>query len=92
MSLDTSPKKFAEDVSEGLQMINRATLKKYTPVELQKILVGLETVTKEIRSRPVDAGDYDGLKKKGMQSQRIQSAMLVIRAWMKEMRTNALLR
>lgn len=84
MVLDGSPKKYAEDVAGGLQNVNRATLKRFTPVEIQKILVGLETVVKEIRSTPVDSGDYDGLKQKGMKMQRVNGAMMVIRTWMKE--------
>lgn len=87
MVLDGSPKKYAEDVAEGLHIVNRATLKKFTPVEIQKILVGLDSVAKEIRSTPVDSGDYDGLKQKGMKMQRINSAMMVIRTWMKEQKT-----
>ncbi len=87
MTLDASPKKFAEDVAEGLQIISRATLKRFTPPEIQKILTGLETVLKEIRSAPVDSGDYEGLKMKGMKSQRLNSAMLVIRTWIKDQRS-----
>jgi hypothetical protein len=92
MALDSSPKKFAEDVAAGLQIISRATLKKYNPVEVQKIMTGLETVSRDIRSNPIESGDYEGLKQKGMKMQRIQNAMLVIRTWMKEQRMNAELR
>jgi hypothetical protein len=86
MSLDASPKKFGEDVAEGLQIISRATLKKYTPADIQKILGGLEVVAREIRSTAVDSGDYEGLKLKGMKTQRVNSAMLVIRTFQKEQR------
>jgi hypothetical protein len=86
MSLDTSPKKFAEDVSSGLQIISRATLKKYSPMEIQKIVGGLDVVLREIRSKAIEAGDYEGLKEKGTKMQRIQSALLVIRTFQKDQR------
>jgi hypothetical protein len=84
MTLDASPKKFAEDVAAGLQIISRATLKKFTPMEIQKIAGGLDVVLREIRSAPVDAGDYEGLKAKGMKMQRVNGALLVIRTYLKD--------
>ena len=84
MTLDASPKKFAEDVADGLQIVSRATLKKYTPMEIQKIAGGLDVVLREIRSAAVEAGDYEGLKTKGMKMQRVNGALLVIRTFQKE--------
>jgi hypothetical protein len=84
MTLDASPKKFAEDVAEGLQIVSRPMLKKYTPADIAKILGGLDIVAREIRSVAVEAGDYEGLKVKGMKMQRINSASLVIRTFMKD--------
>jgi hypothetical protein len=88
MGLDGSPKKFAEDVASGLISINRATLKRYTPVEIQKIMSGLMTVGKELRTLVVDSGDFNGLKDKGMKNQRINGAMHAIRAYAKENKFN----
>jgi hypothetical protein len=84
MPLDGSPKKLAEDIASGLMSMNRNVLKRFTMPEIQKILVGIETVSKEIRSHAVDSGDFDGLKEKGLKSQRLNSALLVIRTHIKE--------
>ncbi len=84
MGLDTSPKKFAQDVAAGLVSINRATLKRYSLPEIRKMIEGLQTVAKEIRSEAIDSGDYAALKEKGMKSQKLNGAMLVIRAYAKE--------
>ena len=84
MALDCSPKKFAEDVAGGFQMLNRTTLKKYSPDEVYKIMSGLDVVAREIRSTPVETGDYDGLKAKSMKMQKINGALMVIRTWIKE--------
>ena len=84
MPLDGSPKKLAEDVADGLVNINRLTLKRYTPVEIQKIMASLVLVSKEIRTAIVDSGDFQGLKEKGMKTGRVSQAMMAIRHYAKE--------
>ncbi len=84
MGFDGSPKKYAQDIANGLHNFTRATLKRYTFPELKKIMGGLQVVAKEIRSQAIPSGDYDGLKQKGMKTQRINSAMMVLRAWARE--------
>jgi hypothetical protein len=84
MGLDGSPKKFAEDVASGLISINRLSLKRYTPVEIQKIMVGVVQLSKEVRTQVVDTGDFNALKEKGMKTQRLNGAMMTIRAYAKE--------
>jgi len=84
MGLDGSPKKFAEDVATGLISVNRMMLKRYTPVEVQKMAVGLQTVQKGLRTEAVDSGDFQALKDKGMRMQRVNSALMAIRSYVKE--------
>ena len=84
MPLDGSPKKFAEDIAAGLHSINRATLKRFTPVEIQKIAAGIQTVHKELRTIVVEAGDFQGRKDKGMKMQRLNGAMHALRAYAKD--------
>ena len=84
MPLDGSPKKFAEDVAAGLTSVNRMTLKRYTPVEIQKIGMGLTTVQKELRTQAVDSGDFQALKEKGMKMQRVNGALMAVRGYVKE--------
>jgi hypothetical protein len=84
MALDGSPKKFAEDVATGLFNLNRSTLKRYTYAEIQKIVVGLQTVQKELRTLVVESADYQGLKDKGLKTQRINSALMAVRTYIKD--------
>ncbi len=85
MALDGSPKKFALDVAGGLAFINLNTLKRYTPVEVKKILEGLELVSKELRSTAIESGDIEGLKQKGLRSQRVHGAIRTINTYLKEL-------
>lgn len=84
MGLDGSPKKFAHDVALGLISINRSTLKRFSQPEIRKIISGLQTVAKEVRTEAVDSGNYQSLKMKGMKTQRLNGAIRVIRAYAKE--------
>ncbi len=84
MPLDGSPKKFAQDVASGLVTVNRMMLKRYTPMDIQKMLQGLDGFAKEVRTQAVDTGDHEALKEKGMKSQRLNGALLVIRQYIKE--------
>ncbi len=84
MPLDGSPKKFAMDVAVGLVFINRATLKRFTPVEIQKIMTGIQGVMKELRTQAVEAGDFQALKDKGLKTQRLNGATLAIRMYAKD--------
>jgi hypothetical protein len=72
------------DVAVGLVSINRTTLKRFSPVDIQKISIGIQTVLKEIRTQAVDAGDFQALKEKGLKSQRLNGAMMAIRTYAKE--------
>lgn len=84
MPLDGSPKKFALDVASGLTNINRIMLKRYLQPDLQKMLTGLVTVEKELRTQVVDSGDFNAMKDKGLKMGRVGGAVRTIRQYAKE--------
>lgn len=86
MPLDVNPKKWAQDIAEGMRTINIVMLKKYNINELRQMIAALQTTLKEIRSTIVPEGDYPALKAKNMKMTKVNQAITIINAFVKKQR------
>lgn len=84
MSIAGNPKKFAEDIGDGFQSLNDATLKKYNQKDLKMILVNLQIVQRELRAEQVALDDVMAVKSKNMKMSRINQAMVILQAFAKK--------
>ncbi|UCD84145.1 MAG: hypothetical protein JSU92_12810 [Deltaproteobacteria bacterium] len=84
MAIAGSPKVLANDIAEGFQYLNQNNLKKYTPADLKIISNNLDIVLREIRGERVDLEDTMAVKRKNMRAQRINQALMVLRAYCKQ--------
>lgn len=86
MAIEGSPKKWAEDVSEGLHSLNLTSLKRCTPADIKVMMGNLQLVQKELRNLAVPEGDAMALKMKNMKMTRINQALMMINAFVKKTR------
>ena len=86
MPIEGSPKKYAEDISNGLVLVNKAVFKKYSPQDLKIIFVNLRTVLRDIRATFVETSNFDAIKEKNVRMQRINNAITVLSHYCKVLR------
>jgi ABC-type transport system involved in Fe-S cluster assembly fused permease/ATPase subunit len=86
MAIAGSPKKLAQDISEGYFAVTPPMLKKYTPADLKLLLANLGVVTRELRQLQIPLEDVQELKLRNMKISRANQAEMVIRAFCKKMR------
>lgn len=86
MAISGNPKKMAQDIAGGYQMLSPPMLKQYTPVDLKVILSNLGMVQREVRQTQVPLEDVDLIKAKNMQLSRLRQAEMVLRAHCKKKR------
>jgi hypothetical protein len=84
MTISGSPKVFAYDIAEGFHYLTQISLRKYTPADLKIISKNLDIVQREIRGERVDLEDILAVKRKNMRIQRINQALMVLRAFCKQ--------
>ena len=80
MAIAGSPKKMAQDVSEGFLMFSPPMLRNYTPADIKVILTNLAMVTRELRQEQIPLEDIMALKSRNMKLSRMNQAEVVIRA------------
>lgn len=81
MAIAGSPKKLAQDVSEGYLMFSPPMLRNYTPADIKIILANLALVTRELRQEQIPLDDIMALKMRNMKLSRTNQAEVVIRAY-----------
>jgi hypothetical protein len=86
MTIAGSPKKMAQDVSEGFLMFSPPMLRTYTPADIKIILANLALVTREIRQEQISLDDIMALKMRNMKLSRMNQAEVVIRAYCQKKR------
>jgi hypothetical protein len=86
MAIAGSPKKLAQDISEGFFAVTPPMLKKYTPADLKTILGNLAIVARELRQLQIPLEEIQELKMRNMKISRIGQAEMVIRAHCQKMR------
>ncbi len=86
MPIAGSPKKMAQDVSEGFVMFSPPMLRTYTPADIKIILANLALVTREVRQEQISLDDIMALKMRNMKLSRLNQAETVIRAYCQKKR------
>ena len=81
MPIAGSPKKMAQDVSEGYLMLSPPMLRGYTPADIKTILANLALVTRELRQEQIPLDDIMALKMRNMKLSRLNQAETVIRSY-----------
>lgn len=84
MALPGSPKGLAKDIAEGFFALTPSILRKFTPPELKTINQNLNIVLRETRGEPVETGDVDSIRRKSLQIQRLNQALLVLASYCKQ--------
>ncbi len=86
MAIPGSPKGLAKDIAEGYFALTPPILRKFTPPELKTINLNLNIVLRETRGEPVETGDVDSIRRKSLQIQRLNQALLVLASYCKQNR------
>jgi len=86
MPIEGSPKKLAEDISNGLVSFNKAVFRKYTPVDLKIIYSNLQSVLRETRAEFVDQKNFEEIKQKNIKMQKLNTAIMVLSNYCKVQR------
>jgi hypothetical protein len=86
MAIPGSPKGLAKDIAEGYFALTPPILRKFTPPELKTINQNLNIVLREARGEPVETGDVDSIRRKSLQIQRLNQALLVLASYCKQNR------
>ncbi len=86
MAIPGSPKGLAKDIAEGYFALTPPILRKFTPPELKTINQNLNIVLRETRGEPVETGDVDSIRRKSLQIQRLNQALLVLASYCKQNR------
>jgi hypothetical protein len=86
MAIAGSPKKLAQDISEGFFAVTPPMLKKYTPADLKIILGNLAVVARELRQQQIPLEEVQALKMRNTKISRTNQAEMIIRAYCKKMR------
>jgi hypothetical protein len=84
MAIPGSPKGLAKDIAEGYFALTPPILRKFTPPELKIINQNLNIVLRETRGEPVETGDVDSIRRKSLQIQRLNQALLVLASYCKQ--------
>lgn len=84
MAIPGSPKGLAKDIAEGYFTLTPPILRKFTPPELKIINQNLNIVLRETRGEPVETGDVDSIRRKSLQIQRLNQALLVLASYCKQ--------
>lgn len=84
MAIPGSPKGLAKDIAEGYFALTPPILRKFTPPELKTINLNLNIVLRETRGEPVETGDVDSIRRKSLQIQRLNQALLVLASYCKQ--------
>ena len=86
MAISGNPKKMAQDIAGGYQMLSPPMLKPYTAADLKVILSNLGIVQREVRQMQVPVDDVELVKAKNMQLSRLRQAEMVLRTHCKKKR------
>ncbi len=86
MPIAGNPKKMAQDIAEGYQMITPPMLKQYVPADFKIIMNSLAVVGRELRGEQIPLEDVMALKMRNMKLSRVHQAEMVIRAFAKKRR------
>lgn len=86
MPIAGSPKRLAQEISEGFLSISAPMLKLYTPADLKIIMANLAIVARELRQAAIPLEDVLALKTRNMKLSRIGQNEMVIRAHCKKRR------
>jgi hypothetical protein len=86
LSIAGSPKKLAQDVSEGFLSFSPPMLRQFTPADLKILLANLGIVARELRQEQIPLDQVMALKAKNMKLSRLSQAEIVIRAHCRKMR------
>jgi len=86
MAISGNPKKMAQDIANGFNMLSPPGLKMYTPADLKTILNSLAQVKRDIRAVQVPLEDVLLVKAKNMQLSRLNQAEIVVRSFCKKKR------
>lgn len=86
MAISGNPKKIAQDISEGYQLLSAPMLKRYNAGDLKTIMNNIGIVSRELRGKQVPLEDVLGLKMKNMKISRLNQAEMMIRAHCKKFR------
>jgi len=86
MTISGSPKMLAYDVAKGLIAFAGATLRKYSPDDLNVIMNALSIVQREIRADLVPPDDALQIRDKNQKLQRLTQAVSMINAHMRQRR------
>lgn len=84
MAIPGSPKGLAKDIAEGYFALTPPILRKFTPPELKTINQNLNIVLRETRGEPVETGEVDSIRRKSLQIQRLNQALLVLASYCKQ--------
>lgn len=86
MTVSGSPKMLAYEVAKGFVTFTSATLRKYTPEDLNVILSVFAIVQREIRAEMVPSDDTLMIRDKNQKLQRLTQAVGMINAYMRQRR------
>jgi hypothetical protein len=86
LAIAGSPKKLAQDISEGYLSLSPPLLKNYTPADCKIVVAHLAMVGRELRGEQISLDDVMALKSKNMKLSRLHQAEVVLRAYCKKKR------
>jgi hypothetical protein len=78
MAISGNPLAIAREIGEGLQSLNPATLKRYTPIDLKVINNSLQQVLRDVRGQVPPSGDAEATRKKNLRMQRLNQAIMTL--------------
>jgi hypothetical protein len=73
----------SREISEGYILISPNSLKKYSNLEIRELQRELEKIQREARAEQPPLDDLNAIKKKNRKIQRISSALLTIRNFLR---------